>query len=69
MNEILVGLIAPVQNYQKQRDGTRGSLTPKRTLKDKRKNRSDRRQSVRDGVVVTLSDPMERRQGSDRRKK
>ena len=69
MNEILVGMIAPVQNYQKQRDGTRGSLTPQRILKDKRKNRSDRRESVRSGIVLTLSDPMERRQGADRRKK
>ncbi|MBI5063885.1 MAG: hypothetical protein HZB87_10610 [Desulfatitalea sp.] len=69
MDEILVGMIAPIQNYQKQRDGTRRSLAPKRTIKDKRKNPSDRRQSVRNGVVVTLSDPNERRQDGDRRKK
>lgn len=69
MDELLVGMIAPVQNYQKQRDGKRGALSPKRTIKEKRKNRADRRQSVRSGIVVTLSDPKERRRGDDRRKK
>jgi hypothetical protein len=69
MDELLVGMIAPVQNYQKQRDGKRGPLSPKRIVKEKRKNRLDRRQSVRSGVVVTLSDPKERRRGDDRRKK
>ncbi|MBI5551639.1 MAG: hypothetical protein HY911_09035 [Desulfobacterales bacterium] len=67
MDELLVGMIAPVQNYQKQRDGK--PLSPKRIIKEKRKNRADRRQSVRSGIVVTLSDPKERRRGDDRRKK
>jgi hypothetical protein len=69
MDDITVGLIAPVQNYQKQRDGTRRSLSPKRVIKDRRKSPSDRRKSVRTGVVVTLSNPDERRQEGDRRKK
>jgi hypothetical protein len=69
MDELQVGMITPVQNSQKQRDGKRGALSPKRIVKDKRKNRSDRRQSVRNGIVVTLSDLMERRRDPDRRKK
>ncbi len=69
MDELQVSMIAPVQSYQQQRDGKRGSLSPKRTIKEKRKNRADRRQSVRSGIVVTLSDPKERRRGDDRRKK
>lgn len=69
MDENLVSMVAPVQSYQKQRDGTRRSLSPRRVIKDKRKNPSDRRQSVRNGIVVTLSDPDERRRGEDRRRK
>jgi len=34
---------------------------------DKRRNRTDRRKSVRDGVVVSLSYPNDRRSGYDRR--
>jgi hypothetical protein len=41
----------------------------RRRIKDRRKNRVDRRRSVRDGVVVTLSNRKERRSGRDRRKR
>jgi len=35
---------------------------------DKRRNRADRRKSVRDGVVVRLSYQNDRRTGTDRRR-
>ncbi|WP_372680393.1 hypothetical protein [Desulfosarcina sp.] len=35
---------------------------------EKRRNRTDRRKSVRDGVVVSLSYQNDRRTGSDRRR-
>ncbi len=37
--------------------------------KDRRKNRQDRRKSVRDGVIVSLSYKNERRGRKDRRRK
>ena len=39
----------------------------KSTFVDKRRNRTDRRKSVRDGVVVSLSYRKDRRTGTDRR--
>ena len=36
--------------------------------KDRRKNKSDRRQSVREGVIVELSSETNRRKAKDRRK-
>ena len=41
----------------------------KELLRDRRKNKVDRRQSVRDGVIVTLSTRKDRRSGKDRRKR
>lgn len=38
-------------------------------IRDRRKNTVDRRRSVRDGVIVTLSTRKERRSGRDRRKR
>jgi hypothetical protein len=38
-------------------------------IRDRRKNKVDRRRSVRDGVIVTLSTRNERRSGRDRRKR
>ena len=38
-------------------------------IRDRRKNTVDRRRSVRDGVIVTLSTRIERRSGMDRRKR
>ncbi|MBR9985580.1 MAG: hypothetical protein KFF68_06685 [Desulfosarcina sp.] len=35
---------------------------------EKRRNRTDRRKSVRDGVVVSLSHQKDRRTGADRRR-
>lgn len=69
MVEIVAGVIAPVQNNQSQQDNPRRpSFLRKRTPKDKRNNTSDRRQAVRDGIVVTLSTKVERRETPDRRK-
>ena len=36
--------------------------------RDRRKNKKDRRRSVRDGVIVTLSFKADKRKGPDRRK-
>ncbi len=38
-------------------------------IRDRRKNAVDRRRSIRDGVIVTLSTRKERRSGRDRRKR
>jgi hypothetical protein len=38
-------------------------------IRNRRKNRVDRRSSVRDGVVVTLSTRKDRRSGKDRRRR
>jgi len=42
---------------------------PRRRQKDRRKKKYDRRQSVRSGVIVSLSYRNDRRKGGDRRKK
>jgi hypothetical protein len=41
----------------------------KASFKERRKNKRDRRQSIRDGVIVTLSTKNDRRVLPDRRKK
>lgn len=68
MVDIRVGLIPPVQNNQSQGDNSRRKPLDKRKLREKRKNKADRRQSVRDGVIVTLSGQPDRRQLPDRRR-
>jgi len=40
----------------------------KKVLRDRRKNKRDRRRSVREGIFVSLSVKRERRSGVDRRK-
>jgi hypothetical protein len=40
----------------------------KKVLRDRRKNKQDRRRSVREGIFVSLSVKHERRSGVDRRK-
>ncbi len=58
--------ILPVQN-KVANSSTR--VTANRRLKgEKRKRKFDRRRSVRDGVVVSLSYESNRRKGVDRRK-
>ncbi len=69
MVDITVGAIPPVQNNQSKRENPRRSKPKKKVIKEKRKNRSDRRQDVRSGVVVTLSKYPDRRKNADRRKR
>ncbi len=45
------------------------SHTAKKKKKDRRNAKQDRRKSVRDGVIVTLSTKKDRRVSSDRRRK
>lgn len=67
MVDIIVGLIPPVQNNQSNSDQERRSLPKKKIIREKRKNKADRRLSVREGIVVTLSTQIERRKTPDRR--
>jgi len=71
MVDIRVGLIPPVQNNRHQNGNQQQALPNKNKQhkgKERRKNKLDRRQSVRDGVVVTLSTQSDRRKGPERRK-
>lgn len=69
MVDIIVGTISPVHNQAGKRDDRRRSDNPKKgRRRERRQNQSDRRQSVRDGIVVTLSSKSNRRKISDRRK-
>jgi hypothetical protein len=55
-----------VKNEEKKKRATR--VAPgKTTFVERRRNRTDRRKSVRDGVVVSLSYRNDRRTGPDRR--
>jgi hypothetical protein len=68
MVDIMVGVVTPLQNNQSRNGGRQPQTFEKKNEKERRKNRTDRRQSVRDGVWVTLSSCPERRQHPDRRK-
>ena len=68
MVDIRVGVVSPVQNNQSNSDKRRRAPLEKRKLKNRRKNKTDRRRSVRDGIIVTLSGQPERRQQPDRRR-
>ena len=70
MVDIRVGLIQPVQN-NRHRSGNQQQTLPfknKQKGRERRKNKLDRRQNVRDGFVVTLSTQSDRRKRPDRRK-
>jgi len=69
MVDIIVGTVSPVHNQAGKRDD-RGRSDPSKKGKqrERRQNRSDRRRSVRDGIVVTLSTESNRRRTPDRRK-
>lgn len=41
----------------------------KNPIRNRRKNKADRRRAMRDGVIVTLSTRKDRRSGRDRRKR
>lgn len=55
-----------VRNEEHKKRATR--VAPRKaTFLERRQNRTDRRKSVRDGVVVSLSYRKDRRRGPDRR--
>ena len=63
-----------IKNIQPVRNGPLKKRTPilpvkKTVLRDQRKNRQDRRESVRNGIFVKLSFKKNRRNSLDRRKK
>ena len=65
MDIVVIGS-AFVKNEGKKMRATR--VAPgKTTFGERRRNRTDRRKSVRDGVVVSLSYHKDRRSGADRR--
>lgn len=68
MVDIMVGVVTPLQNNQSRNGGGQPQTFEKKRAKERRKNKMDRRQGVRDGVWVTLSDSPERRRRPDRRK-
>ena len=67
MMDIIIGKKIPVQN---EPANSTAPIAPVRrvTRKEKRKNLQDRRQSVRDGIIVSLSFKKERRKQRGRRK-
>jgi hypothetical protein len=70
MVDIVIGAaIPPVQNNPNRHENQRRQAPRKKKIvKERRKNREDRRQSVRDGIIVTLSNHPDRRRALDRRK-
>jgi hypothetical protein len=65
--DIIIGKNAPIQN---ESTNVTVPISPAKRVarKDQRKNMQDRRQSVRDGVIVSLSFKKERRKHRGRRK-
>ncbi len=69
MVDIFIGAaIPPVQNNLNRRDQKQPQAPLKKKIKDRRRNKQDRRSENRDGVIVTLSQYPERRRRVDRRK-
>ena len=69
MVDIVIGAtIPPVQNNPNKPDNQRRQAPQKKMLKERRKNREDRREGIRSGVIVTLSNYPDRRKTRDRRK-
>lgn len=58
--------IVPAQN--KTTKSVKKTTIGNKLKSDKRKRKTDRRSSVRDGVIVSLSYKSDRRKGCDRRK-
>ena len=71
MVDITIGIIPSVQSNQ-HNGGKDQRPLPKKKKKpngrERRNNKTDRRQNVRDGYVVTLSTQSDRRHAPDRRK-
>ena len=66
--DIVIGHTAHVNKDGSKRNAPKHDRKKKK-FADRRKNRQDRRKSVRDGVFVTLSGKNDRRVNRDRRKK
>jgi hypothetical protein len=66
---IIGGAVSPVRNDLNNRGNPRRQAPKKKVIKNRRKSKADRRASVRNGVIVSLSKYPERRRGQDRRKK
>ena len=65
--DITIGDISSVKNDLSE-ENTIPPSNKKSGLKDRRKNKQDRRKSVREGIFVSLSTKNERRITRDRRK-
>jgi hypothetical protein len=65
--DIVIGRIQPAKE-ERSRKKPFNKDEKKAFFKEKRKNRHDRRQSIRDGVIVSLSTRNDRRELPDRRK-
>ena len=65
--DIVVGRTSYVNRDASKKNDPR-YLAKKKKNEERRKNKRDRRKSVRDGVIVTLSYKNDRRVGKDRRK-
>jgi hypothetical protein len=66
--DIIIGSIRPAKEERSRRKPFKKE-GKKSIFKERRKNNQDRRQSIRDGVIVTLSTKTDRRIQPDRRKK
>lgn len=68
MVDIIVGNTHSVYNNEPPKQDPE-RIVKKGPFKDKRKNKQDRRKSVRDGVIVSISYKNDRRKTPDRRKR
>jgi hypothetical protein len=66
--DIIIGRIQPAKEERSRRKPFKKD-GKKSFLKERRKNKQDRRQNIRDGVIVTLSTKNDRRILPDRRNK
>ncbi len=66
--DIIIGKIKAAQKDPKTSSAAKNSISKKTVQRERRKNKQDRRKSVRDGVIVQLSTQKDRRSGRDRRK-
>jgi hypothetical protein len=65
--DIIIGRIQPAKE-ERSRKKHFNKDEKKAFFKERRKNNHDRRQSIRDGVIVSLSTKNDRRELPDRRK-
>lgn len=66
--DIIIGGTAPVKMDPSDENAISPASKKQKFRKDRRKNRQDRRASVREGVIVSLSAKKDRRAIRDRRK-